>query len=176
MAPRLIRRRPLLHRIKAYLDPMDFLLWLSEMLDSSDWDQWQKEWAMPIGIVLNVVFLTARANSRHSTLKMTDDVFGDDLVYSSWASWFVRAYPPTYSLLLQVKPNVSLIGLVQRSSSLPPVFRERRLHFLPSAPLQTLRELGRYCSNYAISSPRQGRLFARCLVSAALSIKYAGGR
>ncbi|KAI9855155.1 MAG: hypothetical protein M1830_006482 [Pleopsidium flavum] len=89
MMPRLVRRQPLAHRIKAYLNPLDFLLWLSEELDSSDWDQWQKDWAIPIGIGLNVVFLIARANSGGSGgRRRGDDVFGDDGGESGWLSWF----------------------------------------------------------------------------------------
>ena len=87
--PRLVRRRPLAERLQAYLNPLDFLLWLSEELDSSDWDQWQKDWATPIGVGLNIVFLIARANSGPSTHR-ADDVFADDDGYSWW-SWFVSA-------------------------------------------------------------------------------------
>jgi hypothetical protein len=90
MAPRLVRRRPLADRIKAFLNPLDFLLWLSEELDSSDWDQWQKEWGTPIGIFANFVFLVARANSGPSTRRRGDDVFGEDVGYKSWLAWFVR--------------------------------------------------------------------------------------
>ena len=89
MAPRLVRRRPLMERIKSYLDPLDFLLWLSEQLDSSDLDQWQKEWATPIGLLLNVVFLIARANSGSRTTRTGDDVFGEDIGYTGWLAWFV---------------------------------------------------------------------------------------
>lgn len=93
MAPRLIRRRPLVARIKAYLNPLDFLLWLSEELDSNDWDQWNKEWANPIGFLLNVVFLIARANTAHNTRKGGDDVFGDDTAHTSWLAWLVSLTP-----------------------------------------------------------------------------------
>ena len=89
MAPRLVRRRPLAERIKSYLNPFDFLLWLSEELDSSDLDQWQKEWATPIGLLLNVVFLIARANSGSSTTMTGDDVFGEEIGYTGWLAWFV---------------------------------------------------------------------------------------
>ncbi|PGH11006.1 hypothetical protein AJ79_05157 [Helicocarpus griseus UAMH5409] len=85
--PPLIRRRPLTERIKAYLNPLDFLLWLSEELDSSDWEQWEKEWAIPLGVGLNVVFLIARANSRTNSTRIEDDVFGD-IPETSWLSWF----------------------------------------------------------------------------------------
>ena len=92
MAPRLVRRRPLAERIKAYLNPLDFLLRLSEELDSSDWDQCQRSWANPIGFLLNVVFLIARANSGSSTRRGGDDVFGDDVGYISCLAWFVSTF------------------------------------------------------------------------------------
>ncbi|KAL6717165.1 hypothetical protein ACLMJK_005080 [Lecanora helva] len=88
MAPRLIRRRPLAERIKAYLNPLDLLLWLSEQVDSGDWDQWQKDWATPFGVLLNTIFLIARANSGYSTRGGVDDVFGDDVAYTGWMAWF----------------------------------------------------------------------------------------
>lgn len=93
MAPRLIRRRPLVERIKASLNPLDFLLWFSEELDSNDWDQWGKEWANPVGFLLNVVFLIARANTAYSTRTDGDDVFGDDIAYTPWSAWFVSLLP-----------------------------------------------------------------------------------
>ncbi len=92
MAPRLVRRRPWAERVKAYLNPLDFLLWLSEELDAGDWEQWQKEWGSPLGILLNVVFLVARANSRSSTKARGDDVFGDDAEYTGWLAWLVRMH------------------------------------------------------------------------------------
>ncbi|EAW13996.1 Nur1/Mug154 family protein [Aspergillus clavatus NRRL 1] len=85
--PRLVRRRPLAERIRSYLDPLDFLLWVSEEIDSHDWDQFEKDWALPLGVVLNLVFLTARANSRSSGSKAIDDVFGDEGGVP-WMSWF----------------------------------------------------------------------------------------
>ena len=90
MAPRLVRRRPLADRIKAYVNPVDFLYWLSEELDSGNWDQWQKEWANPVGFLFNVVFLIARANSGYRTLSRADDVFAEDASYTGWLIWLVR--------------------------------------------------------------------------------------
>ena len=91
MPSRLIRRRRLSQRIKAYLNPLDFLLWLSEELNTSDSDQWQKAWATPIGIALNFVFLIARASYGPSK-RRGDDVFGDDIQYTGWLSWLVRNF------------------------------------------------------------------------------------
>ncbi|GFF40800.1 meiotically up-regulated gene 154 protein [Aspergillus udagawae] len=85
--PRLVRRQPLAERIRSYLNPLDFLLWLSEEIDANAWDQFEKDWALPLGAVLNLAFLTARANSRSSGSRAIDDVFGDDGGVP-WASWF----------------------------------------------------------------------------------------
>ena len=87
---RLIRRQPLVERIKAYLSPWDFLLWLSEELESSDWDEWQRDWATPVGLGLNLVMLVARANSGGRSSRV-DDVFRDMEAGSGWLSWFVSS-------------------------------------------------------------------------------------
>ncbi|MCJ1314858.1 hypothetical protein MMC15_000171 [Xylographa vitiligo] len=85
---RLIRRQPLAERIKAYLDPLDFLLWVSEQFDSDDWDQWQKDWATSIGLGMNLVMLIARANSVSLGSGEVDDVFGEEYTGTGWLSWF----------------------------------------------------------------------------------------
>ena len=92
MAPRLVRRKPLADRLKAYLNPLDLLLWISEELDSIGWDQLQKEWADPVALVLNIVFLIARTNSGSSARGKGDDIFGEDPGYTGWLAWFVRLY------------------------------------------------------------------------------------
>ena len=102
--PRLVRRRPLSERIRSHLNPYDFLLWLSEEFEAGDWDQLEKNWALPIGIALNVIFLIARANSRSGGSKAFDDVFGDD-DGTSLLGWLVRySFPIFISLML---PNYS---------------------------------------------------------------------
>ncbi len=89
--PRLVRRQPLAERIKAYLNPLDFLLWLSEEVDSNDWDEFQRSYATPSGLLCNLVFLIARANSGDAGgASHHDDVFGDDSSRGGWLSWFVR--------------------------------------------------------------------------------------
>jgi hypothetical protein len=90
MAPyqRLVRRQSLAERIKAYLNPLDFLLWLSAELDSSDWEQWQKDWATLLGVGINFVMLIARANSARSR-NSYDDVFNDTSSGRGWINWFV---------------------------------------------------------------------------------------
>ena len=90
--PRLVRRAPLSDRIKAFLDPADFFLWLSEELHESAWDEALKDWAAPIGLGANLVFVIARANSGSGTVGRRDDVFGDfdGRGGSGWFTWLVR--------------------------------------------------------------------------------------
>ena len=89
--PRLVRHRPLLERIKAYLNPLDFLLWLSEEIETRDWDP--KTFATPTGLVLNFVFLIARANTGKAGRSRGDDVFGDYNSGTGWLSWLVTLDP-----------------------------------------------------------------------------------
>lgn len=71
--PRLVRQKPWAERVQAMLNPMDFLLWLSEELETRDWDS--KALGTQLGLGFNFVFLLARANSAASTA--SDDVFSD---------------------------------------------------------------------------------------------------
>jgi hypothetical protein len=86
--PRLIRRKPLVERIKDYLNPGDFLLWLSEEIETRDWDS--KQFATPFALGLHVIFLVSRANSGTSGRSGGDDVFGDDYSGTGWFSYIVR--------------------------------------------------------------------------------------
>jgi hypothetical protein len=74
--PRLVRRRPLWERITSNLNPMDFLLWLSEELETRDWDS--KLVGTQLGLGMNVIFLLARANSGSSSSLSDNDIFGDE--------------------------------------------------------------------------------------------------
>jgi hypothetical protein len=86
--PRLIRRKPLVERIKDYLNPGDFLLWLSEEIETRDWDS--KQFATPFALGLHIVFLISRANCGTSSRGGGDDVFGDDYSGTGWFSYIVR--------------------------------------------------------------------------------------
>ena len=97
---KLIRRRPLSMRIKAYLDPRDILLWLSEEIDSSEWDQWSKAWGNSIGIGLNILLLFARANMGGTGGRVVDDVFSDEVQQLGWAGWMVCSRQQKSQLLL----------------------------------------------------------------------------
>lgn len=89
--PPLIRRRPLSERIKAYLDPYDWLLWLSEEINGNDLDEALKDWVYPIGVAVNLVFMVARANSGGESYEGNDDVFGDYTTRAGtgWLRWLV---------------------------------------------------------------------------------------
>jgi hypothetical protein len=86
--PPVVRRQSLLERIQSFLNPLDFLLWLSEELDTNAWDQLEKEWAIPIGVGLNLAFLVARANSSLGARRY-DDVFGEPTTGTGWLGWLV---------------------------------------------------------------------------------------
>lgn len=82
--PRLVRRQPLRERIMAAINPMDFLLWLSEELETRDWDS--ATVGTQTGLAMNFLFLLARANSGSTT--KSDDIFSDD-TSSGWLSFVV---------------------------------------------------------------------------------------
>lgn len=97
MAPtlrsRLVRRESLMTRLQNYLNPLDFLLWASEELNSNDLEETYKQWSIPVGILLNLIFMLARANSIGGDTSAGDDVFGDyhERRGSGWLIWFVSA-------------------------------------------------------------------------------------
>lgn len=86
--PRLVRRKPFGERLMAMLNPMDFLLWLSEELETREWDS--KLVGTQIGLGLNFVFLVARANTGG---KPDDDIFRDE-ASSGWFSLLVSTTSP----------------------------------------------------------------------------------
>lgn len=75
--PRLVRRAPLWQRIQAYTDPLDWFIYISEELNSSDWDQFASNYALYLGFAANVVFVVAQANSAASAASDDDGVFSD---------------------------------------------------------------------------------------------------
>ena len=86
---RLIRRDPLSKRLREYLDPYDFLLWLSELVNDDTYDEWLNTWAVPIGVALNILFILARGASKRGS-GGGDDVFGDLDGGGSTFAWLVR--------------------------------------------------------------------------------------
>lgn len=89
--PPIIRRQPLSERIKALLNPYDFLLWLAEEMHESAIDEKLRDWTVPIGVATNFVYMIARANSANGSKGKMDDIFGDYNARSGsgWLTWFV---------------------------------------------------------------------------------------
>ncbi|KAH3915737.1 hypothetical protein HBH56_078860 [Parastagonospora nodorum] len=85
--PRLVRRAPLSERIQAYLDPSDWLIWISEELNSSDWEDFASTYALYIGCGANIAFVIAQANSVASTGYDSDNVF-KEVSGPGWVRWF----------------------------------------------------------------------------------------
>lgn len=104
--PPLIRKAPLSERIKALLNPYDFLLWLSEELHESAIDEKLRDWTLPIGLAANFIYMIARANSAGETRGRRDDVFGDfdGRGGSGWFAWFVsRSRTATVRIALLIR-------------------------------------------------------------------------
>ncbi|KAB8292316.1 hypothetical protein EYC80_008058 [Monilinia laxa] len=83
--PRLVRRRPLRERITDLFNIQDWLLWISEEIETRDWDS--STYANPLGFGLHFVLLIARANSGSEGYGDGDDVFGDVPSGSGWLSY-----------------------------------------------------------------------------------------
>jgi hypothetical protein len=84
--PRLVRRKPLLERIQDYLNPADFLLWLSEEIETRDWDP--KSLGTPLAFFLHLLLIIAKSNAR-AGVSSADDVFGDVSSGSGWLGYIV---------------------------------------------------------------------------------------
>lgn len=86
---RLVRRRPLTERIKAYLDPWDYLLWLSEEIETRNFGS--KSLGTQLGLALNFIFILARVYGSSSTGGDDDDIFSDSesTGTSGWLAYFV---------------------------------------------------------------------------------------
>ncbi|KAH6673731.1 hypothetical protein B0J14DRAFT_617560 [Halenospora varia] len=108
--PRLVRRKPLVERIQDYLNPGDFWLWLSEEIETRDWDS--KQFASPLALGLHLVFLIARANSGRLGRSRGDDVFGDDLSGQGWLGYIATFV--VYILILFSATNAAYTFLRKR--------------------------------------------------------------
>ncbi|KAL6154769.1 hypothetical protein ACJQWK_00733 [Exserohilum turcicum] len=86
--PRLVRRAPLSERIRAYLDPSDWLIWISEELNSSDWDEFAASYALYLGFGANVLFVLAQANSGAPAASDDDGVF-NQVDGPGWIKWIL---------------------------------------------------------------------------------------
>ncbi|KAH9869097.1 hypothetical protein J1614_008174 [Plenodomus biglobosus] len=87
--PRLVRRAPVLERIKAYIDPSDWLIWISEELNSSDWEEFASTYSIYLGFGANLLFILAQANSGASSTSEDDGVF-NTVQGPGWLKWFAN--------------------------------------------------------------------------------------
>lgn len=92
MPPRRVRRRPLMERIKAKFDPWDYILWLSEEIETREFGS--KTLGNQLGLALNVLFILARVYGSSSTGGDDDDIFSDSESTSStgWLAYFVSSW------------------------------------------------------------------------------------
>jgi hypothetical protein len=87
--PRLVRRAPLSERIKAYMDPSDWLIWVSEELNTNDWEDFAQSYAVYLGFGANILFVIAQANSGAATTYDRDSVFRE-VSGPGWMKWFMN--------------------------------------------------------------------------------------
>jgi hypothetical protein len=74
-ASRVVRRAPLIDRVRALLNPAELALWAWEEIVSHDWEEFDRRWSTVLGLGLNLVFAFARINSAATT--NGDDIFED---------------------------------------------------------------------------------------------------
>ena len=138
--PPFVRRQSPVERIKAYLNPLDILLWLSEELESHGWDQLEKEWAIPIGIGLNLVFLVARANSKVRP-RHYNDVFGDEVAGISWLAWLVSLQRWMLEEGTGRRSQLFGTGFIHCPFPDPPIGCQYNLYLWEEEALPTLRSI-----------------------------------
>jgi hypothetical protein len=86
---RVVRRAPLIDRIRALLNPAELALWAWEEVVSHDWEEFDRQWSTVLGLGLNLVFVLARINS--AATSNGDDIFEDYRAGTSGAfAWMVR--------------------------------------------------------------------------------------
>lgn len=114
--PRLIRRRPLLVRIKDYLHPGDWLLWISEELETKDWDN--KQLGNTSALLFHILLLFAKINVGTSQ-GSPDDVFGDENPSFRWVGWLASL-------------TVYLLSTVCLTNAVYTLFRKRQYRLFES--------------------------------------------
>lgn len=154
--PLIVRRRPFLERVQGFFDPWDFFLYVCEELNDDAYEELLNNWATPIGIALNAVFIIARGSSKAG---QANDVFVDDVFAdfegknsSGWFSWVVSIpYCCTCCCLLYLFILTLKIGNLPRTRPDNPLLSQCFLHFLPQTPLPPLRAARRPSPKNAFS-------------------------
>jgi hypothetical protein len=111
------------------LDPRDWLLWLSEEVQTSDWASVQGKPTWAIGLACNLLFMIALSNGK-SSVSADDDVFGD---YTSRSgSGWLRAF--CAFLVLSLTGSSLLNTFYVFTSTRKYRLFERNLEQLPKTP------------------------------------------
>lgn len=165
--PRLVRRAPLKERIQAWLSPADWLIWLSEGLNSGDWEEVAGQWAPTIGVALNVIFMIACANSVSDD--HNDDVFGDyfERRGSGWFLWLARL--TSYALTMLSCANAAYTGMRKRHYRL----FEHSVDIKPATPSARRVKVLSSPSSFAFSPKRAARLMKKTFSSDASAASRA---
>lgn len=162
--PRLIRKTPLIERIKARLDPYDLLLWIAEELNDDAYDEWLKLWATPIGLGLNIIFILARGSSVAGRGRGgNDDVFGDGDAGSGWFAWFVSRRED----LACDYSNLTCTVPVRGPNVDPFLFHQRSLCLFPRAKLSPIRAASRHRTRDALSTSCSSGQLACVIITSA---------
>lgn len=146
--PRLVRRRPLRERITDWFNIQDWLLWISEEIETRDWDS--KAYANPLGFGLHFILLIARANSGDEGRGNGDDVFGDVPSGSGWLSYLVRITTVSSDLCSLILTDWIVYSSCLFTDGI--VDLECILNILTKAQLPPLRELYRNRSHHPFCS------------------------
>lgn len=86
-----------MERVKAYLDVHDWLLWISEELNTNDWEDFAKDYAFIIGFVFNLVYIIAQANTASGP--GNDDILLGSTSGPGWFTWFSRLAVTSLSVI-----------------------------------------------------------------------------
>lgn len=171
MPPRLIRRTPLMKRIKDQLDVHDILLRLAELVNDDSYDEWLTEWSVSIGVGLNVLFILAKLANKPGLSSSGDDVFGDfeGKRSTGWFGWIVSIHRTLY----EVVPFWRMLMIWYTGSCSHTyidalVSLERLLHLLSKTALPTVRATRRCNTSDAIREARPRRQLAHVFVAFAL--------
>lgn len=167
--PRLVRRRPLWERITSNLNPMDFLLWLSEELETRDWDS--KLVGTQLGLAMNLVFLLARANAGATSSSSDNDIFGDETKIG-WFSYVVSIsfYLTASQLVARSQLTASTKGLSHCMGSRTLLLHQRSLHLHANAKIPNVPSQHRRASIHAFCATSPGSVVPRdvCLTASIL--------
>lgn len=127
-----------MERVKASLNIMDLLLWLSEEIETRDWNS--NVVGTQLGLAFNFAFLIARANSGRKTA--VDDVFSDE-IESGWVVFLVSQKQtaeagggPSY---LSTRLLIRGIGWHDRLVPRRLLSSERLLYHEPNPKIQIVR-------------------------------------